>query len=106
PVVLSPFASGLAIVMWVTAFMAGYTLYRHHRVLDAILLVGAALIANLSATFLDLFGYLVLFVLAALLLWLRAALLTREEGWRRRRVNENAEVPASFMRTGVVCIAV
>ena len=106
PAELSPYAIGLAVVMWVTAFMAAYTLYRHHRVLDAILLVGAALIANMSATFLDLFGYLVLFVLAALLLWLRASLLTREEGWRRRRVNENIEVPASIMRTGVVFIGV
>jgi transglutaminase-like putative cysteine protease len=102
----SPYAIGLGVVMWVTAFMAGYTLYRHHRVLDAILLVGAALIANLSATFLDLFGYLVLFVLAALLLWLRASVLTREEGWRRRRVNQNPEVGASIMRTGVVFIGV
>ena len=106
PPEFSPYAIGLAVLMWVTAFMAAYALYRHHRVLDAILLVGAALIANMSATFLDLFGYLVLFVLAALLLWLRASLLTREEGWRRRRVNENAEVPASIMRTGVVFIAV
>lgn len=106
PVELSPFAIGMAIVIWVTAFIAAYTIYRHHRVLDAILLVGAALIANMSATFLDLFGYLVLFVLAALLLWLRGALLTREEGWRRRRVNENVEVPAAIMRTGVVFIGV
>ena len=60
--------------MWVTAFIAAYTLYRHHRVLDAILLVGALLIANMSATLTDLFPYLVLFMLAALLLWLRAAL--------------------------------
>ncbi|MGZ6256045.1 MAG: transglutaminase TgpA family protein, partial [Candidatus Limnocylindria bacterium] len=103
---LSPYAIGLAGIMWVTAFIAAYTLYRHHRVLDAILLVGAALIANMSATFIDLFGYLVLFVLAALLLWLRGALINREDGWRRRRVNENVEVPASIMRTGVVFIAV
>jgi Transglutaminase-like superfamily/TgpA N-terminal domain len=106
PAQFSPYAIGLAVVMWVTAFMAAYTVYRHHRVLDAILLVGVTLIANLSATSLDLFGYLVLFVLAALLLWLRGSLQTREEGWRQRRVNENAEVPASIMRTGVVFIAV
>ncbi|MGH2393682.1 MAG: DUF3488 and transglutaminase-like domain-containing protein, partial [Candidatus Limnocylindria bacterium] len=78
--------------------------YRHHRVLDAIVLVGAALIANMAATLTDLFGYLVLFVMAALLLWLRAALIGREEGWQRRRVNENAEVPAAIMRSGIVFI--
>lgn len=101
---LIPYAIGFGLVMWVTAFMAAYTMYRHHRVLDAILLVGAALIANMSAIVSDLF-YLLLFVLAALLLWLRAALIGREEGWQRRRVNENSEVPSAVMRSGVVFIA-
>ena len=102
---LTPYAVGLGVLMWVTAFIAAYTLYRHHRVLDAILLVGALLIANMSATLTDLFGYLVLFMLAALLLWLRAALIGREEGWQRRRVNENIDVPAAIMRSGLLFIA-
>jgi hypothetical protein len=101
---LVPYAIGFGLVMWVTGFIASYTIYRHHRVLDAIVLVGAALIINMSAIEVDLF-YLVLFVLAALLLWLRAALIGREEGWQRRRVNENTEVPAAVMRSGVVFIA-
>ena len=90
--------------MWVTAFIAAYTLYRHHRVLDTILLVGVALIANMSATFTDLILYLVLFSLAALLLWLRIALVNREENWRVRRVNENLDVPGQIMRSGVTFI--
>jgi transglutaminase-like putative cysteine protease len=101
---LTPYAIGLGLVLWLTAFMAAYTLFRHHRVLDAILLLGAALIANLSATLSDLLGYLALFMIAALLLWLRAALNGRQEGWQRRRVNENAEVPGAIMRSGVVFI--
>jgi transglutaminase-like putative cysteine protease len=101
---LTPYALGLGVIMWVTAFTAGYTLYRHHRVVDAILLVGAALLVNMSATLTDLFRYLVVFMLAALLLWLRAALVGREEGWQRRRVTENAEVPGAIMRSGVVFI--
>jgi transglutaminase-like putative cysteine protease len=102
---LSPYALGLGALMWVTAFIAAYTLYRHHRVLDSILLVGVALIANMSATFADLFGFLVLFSIAALLLWLRVALITREESWRVRRVTENLDVPAQIMRSGVTFIA-
>ena len=101
----TPYAVGLGVIMWVTSFIAAYTLYRHHRVMDAILLVGAALIANMSATFTDLFFYLVLFMLAALLLWLRSALIGREESWLRRRVNENVDVPGAIMRSGVVFIA-
>lgn len=102
---LSPYAIGLGVLMWVTAFIAAYTLYRHHRVLDSILLVGVALIANMSATFTDLFLYLVLFSIAALLLWLRIALVNREENWRLRRVKENLDVPSQIMRSGVTFIA-
>lgn len=104
PTDLSPYAIGLAVLMWSVGFMAAYTVYRHHRVLDAILLVGVALIVNMSATFTDLLGFLILFVLAALLLWLRGALLSREDGWQQRRVNETVEVPASIMRSGVIFI--
>ncbi|MGE5235056.1 MAG: DUF4129 domain-containing transglutaminase family protein [Acidobacteriota bacterium] len=103
---LTPYAIGLALVMWITAFIAAYTLYRHHRAIDAILLVGAFVVANLSATFIDLFFYLLLFCLAALLLWLRVALLTREDGWRLRRVTETVDVPASIMRAGIGFIVV
>jgi transglutaminase-like putative cysteine protease len=102
---LTPYAIGLGVVMWVTSFIAAYTLYRHHRVMDAIFLVGAALIANMAPSLRDLFIYLVLFVLAALLLWLRTALIGREEGWQRRRVNENAEVPGAILRSGIAFIA-
>lgn len=101
---LSPYALGLGVLMWVTAFIAAYALYRHHRVLDSILLVGVALIANMSATFTDLFLYLVLFSLAALLLWLRIALVNREENWRIRRLKENLDVPGQILRSGVAFI--
>jgi transglutaminase-like putative cysteine protease len=102
---LSPYALGLGVLMWVTGFMAAYALYRHHRVLDSILLVGVALIANMSATLTPLFLYLVLFSLAALLLWLRIALVNREESWRIRRMKENLDVPGQIMRSGVAFIA-
>jgi transglutaminase-like putative cysteine protease len=102
---LTPYAFGLGMLMWTTAFIAAYTLYRHHRVLDSILLAGVALVANMSATFTDLFVYLVVFSIAALLLWLRIALVNREENWRIRRVNENLDVPVQIMRSGMTFIA-
>jgi Transglutaminase-like superfamily/TgpA N-terminal domain len=105
PAQVSPYAIGFGVLMWVTAFMAAYAIYRHHRVIDAILLVGAVLIANMSATFADLFGYIILFSAAALLLWLRIALISREESWHLRRVTENADVHGSMMRSGVTFIA-
>ena len=102
PSQLSPYAIGLGVLTWATAFMAAYAVYHHNRVIDAILLLGAAMIVNLSATLTNLFGHLLLFVIAALLLWLRAALVDRQDGWQRRRVNENLEVPAAIMRSGII----
>lgn len=102
PTQMAPYAIGLGVLMFATAFMAAFAVYRYHRVIDAILLIGTALIVNMSATYTDLFGHLLLFVIAALLLWLRAALVTRREGWQRRRVNENLEVPAAILRSGIV----
>ena len=102
PAELSPYAIGLGALLWATAFIAAFAVYRYNRVLDAIALLGAALIVNMSATFTNLFGHLLLFVIAALLLWLRAALVTRQESWQRRRVNENLEVPAAIMRSGIL----
>jgi transglutaminase-like putative cysteine protease len=105
PSQMSPYAIGLGALAWVTAFMAAYAVYRYQRVLDAILLLGVALLANMSATLTDLIGHLLLFVSAALLLWLRAALAEREGGWRRRRVNEEGEVPIAIMRSGILFAA-
>jgi transglutaminase-like putative cysteine protease len=105
PSQMSPYAIGLGALMWVTAFMAAYAVFRHQRVLDAILLLGVALLVNMSATLTDLFGHLLLFVSASLLLWLRGSLAEREGGWRRRRVNEEGEVPAAIMRSGILFAA-
>lgn len=102
PIVL---ALAIGAVMWVTAYTAAFAVYRRHQILDAILLIGAFLIINLVATVQDLLGFLVLFSFAAMLLWLRAALVERRSGWLRRRVSENVDVPASIMRSGVVFTA-
>jgi transglutaminase-like putative cysteine protease len=104
PLQMSPYAVGLGILMWATAFTAAYVVYRYHRVMDALLLLGAAIVTNMSAAVTGI-GHLLLFVIAALLLWLRAALVNRQDGWQRRRVNENIEVPPSIMRTGIIFAA-
>ena len=105
PVQITPFALGMAILMWTTAVIAAQAMYRYHRTLDAIALVGVLLIGNMAATTLPLFSYLLLFVLAAMLLWLRASLLGREEGWQIRRITENPDVPASILRAGIAFTA-
>ena len=102
PPQMTPYAFGIGVVMWATAYTAAYAVFRYHRVLDAILLMGAAIIANTTATLAEVFGHLLLFVVAALLLWLRSSLVSRQDGWQRRRVNETLEVPPAIMRSGII----
>ncbi len=102
PPQMAPYAIGLGVLMFATAFAAAHTLYRHHKVLDAIVLLGAAIVINMSPIQTDLNAYLALFVIAALLLWLRGTLADRQNGWQRRRVSETLEVPGAIMRSGVI----
>ena len=102
PPQMAPYAIGLGVLMFATAFTAAHTLYRYHKVLDAIVLLGAAIVINMSPIQTDLNPYLALFVIAALLLWLRGTLADRQNGWQRRRVSETLEVPGAIMRSGVI----
>ena len=102
PAELSPYAIGLGALMWSTAFMAAYAVYRHHRVLDAIALLGAAIdrqpVGHLHQPARP--SHPVRGRRAPPLA--AAALVDRQDGWQRRRVNENLEVPAAIMRSGIV----
>ncbi|MCC6617400.1 MAG: transglutaminase domain-containing protein [Chloroflexi bacterium] len=102
---LTVYAAGLGVLLFTTAFTAAHAVYRHNRVLDAIVLLGVVMVANMSATYTDLFGLLIVFVVAALLLWLLGTLADRREGWQRRRVSETVEVTPAIMRSGVIFAA-
>lgn len=102
PLEVTPYALGLGLLLWTTGFMTAYAVFRHHRPLDGVLVSGTGLIVNMSATYAELFGFLVLFVAAALLLLLRSSLSHREVNWRARRVSETEEVPVAIMRTGLI----
>ena len=102
PVELSPYALGLGMLLWVTGFTSAYAVFRRHRAVDAVLVAGAALVANMAATYSDLFEFLVLFVAAALLLLLRVSLADRQLSWRARRVSETDEGPITIMPSGLI----
>ncbi|MDQ3880827.1 MAG: transglutaminase-like domain-containing protein, partial [Chloroflexota bacterium] len=106
PTDLTPYAIGLGILLWTTGFMSAFTAFRHHRALDAVLIASTALVANMAATYTDLFAFLLLFVLAALLFLLRGALADRQLAWHARRLTQTDEVPTTIMRTGVTFVAV
>ena len=96
----------LGLFTWATAMYAGYTTFGHRRPLNAIVLVGIALVANMGFTYRNQLTLLVLFSLAALFLLIRFHAFDEESEWLRRRIGDPSAVSKLYLRGGSVFIAV
>lgn len=102
----SGFLLAVGLVGWGTGAFAAFALFRRRRPLNGIVMVGLLLLANLALTYQPLFGHLVVFAGAALLLLVRANLFEQREGWMRRRIGDAGYVSGLFMRSGLTFVAV
>ena len=100
-----PYALGLAGLIWTTSFVSARALVLYRRPEAAIALLGLPLVLHMTATSADLFAYLALFSLAALLLQLLTAQFAREERWQRCRVQGSPQVSAAIIRRGLLLAA-
>jgi len=96
----------LGLFTWATALYASYTTFGHRRPLNAIVLVGIVLVANMGFTYRNQLTLLVLFSLAALFLLIRYHAFDEESEWLRRRIGDPSAVSALYLRGGSVFIAV
>ncbi len=96
----------LGLFTWATAMYASYTTFGHRRPLNAIVLVGIVLVANMGFTYRNQLTLLVLFSLAALFLLIRYHAFDEESEWLRRRIGDPSAVSALYLRGGSVFIAV
>ena len=108
--VRSPETSAFLIVTgciaWATGAYAAFAVFRRHRPMDALVVLGLLLLANLSLTYESLFAHLVIFAVAGLLLLVRANLDEQRSGWARRRIGDAGHVSGLFMRSGLTFVAV
>ena len=56
----------LGLLCWGTGQYAGYAAFGHHRPMNAVMLLGVALVTNMAITIRDQLPFLVIFTLAAL----------------------------------------
>ena len=96
----------LGLFTWATAMYAGYTTFGHRRPLNAIVLVGIVLVANMGFTYQNQLMLLVLFSLAALFLLIRFHAFDEESEWLRRRIGDPSAVSQLYLRGGSVFIAI
>lgn len=96
----------LGLIVWASAMFASFATFGHRRPLNAILLIGVLLVANMSLTLRDQLVYLVLFSLAALFLLIRFHTFDEQSDWMRRRIGDPSVLSGLYLRGGTIFISV
>ncbi len=92
----------LAFSLWIMAYFGAWAVFRWQRVWWAVIVAGAALLLNTNYAKDDLTLYLILFLLSALLLVVRASVAVYEQEWRRSQVGYSSEVVTSVLQAGLI----
>lgn len=90
---------------WATGQFAAYAVFGHRRALDAVIVTGLAILANMALTSRDQLSLMVLFSMAALVVLSRAHAFDERVTWIRRRIGDPAVVSGLYLRGGSVFIA-
>jgi hypothetical protein len=94
----------LGLIVWGTAQFASYAAFGHRRPINAVVVVGLLLLANMSLTVRPQLEYLVLFSIASLFLLVRFHTLDEQGDWLRRRIGDPSAISALYLRGGTVFI--
>jgi transglutaminase-like putative cysteine protease len=92
----------LGFLLWVVAYFCAWSIFRWQRVWWSVIVCGVAILLNMSYAAEDLTVYLILFLLFALLLVVRASLAYYEQEWRAAHVGYSPELISVFLRAGLV----
>jgi transglutaminase-like putative cysteine protease len=94
----------IGIVVWSVGQFAAYAVFGHRRPLDAVIVVGLILLANMAMTANEQLPYLVIFSIAALFVLARAHAFDEQSVWIRRRIGDASAVRALYLRGGTAFI--
>ncbi len=94
----------LSILLWILSFNAVWVYFRERRKWQTVLPTGLAMLVNLYYAPADLKAYFILYLVAAMLLLVRATLTEREEQWYRERIYFPFDIGFDVMRDGVIFI--
>jgi len=96
-------------VIWGAGLLAGFTVFGHRRPLDAVVVLGLVLLANMALTALDPTGQLIILVIfsaAALLLLIRTHVFEEEVTWTRRRIGDPGTIGDLYLTAGAQFVIV
>ncbi|MFN2166213.1 MAG: transglutaminase-like domain-containing protein, partial [Anaerolineae bacterium] len=92
----------LALLTWMLAHFSAWAVFRRRQVWWAIIMWGTALLINMTYASENLTIFLFLFLLAALMMVVRANLALYEEDWRQTHVNYSSDLIFGFLRAGLM----
>jgi transglutaminase-like putative cysteine protease len=91
-------------LVWGAGQLAGFGVFGHRRPLDAVVVIGLAILANMALTTHDQLTLLVLFSAASLLLLIRTHVFEEELTWTRRKIGDPATVGQLYLRGGAAFV--
>lgn len=91
-------------IMWGTGQFAAFAVFGHRRPIDAVVITGLILLANMSITLHDQLHLIVLFTVAGLFLLIRAHAFDEQVTWVRRKIGDPEAMGALYLRGGAVFI--
>ena len=94
----------LGLITWATAQFASYATFGHRRPINAVVVIGLLLVANMSLTVRPQLTYMVIFSIASLFLLVRFHTLDEQADWLRRRIGDPTAISALYLRGGTVFI--
>lgn len=95
------FVTQLSVLGWWIGYLAIWSLFRHQRLLNAVLPAGVALVVNAYYSSEPMTGYLVMYGAAVLLLAIRVELARNEARWQMTRVRYAPDITLDFLRSGL-----
>jgi len=96
----------IGMLVWATSMFASYAVFGHHRPLNAVVVVGVALVGNMALTENNELPLLIAFSVAALFLLIRAHVFDEQSEWLRRRIGDPTTISTVYLRGGTIFIAV
>jgi transglutaminase-like putative cysteine protease len=87
-------------LVWAAGQLAGYTVFGHRRPLDAVVVIGLGMLANMALTSHNQLYLLVAFTAAALLLLVRTHVFEEQVTWARRKIGDPETVGQMYIQGG------